>query len=197
MNQQHLDFEELLALNKPELINDWLESVWNGERAYSDEVNSWLFVYEGLYAKAIYHRKKESHALLEWVLPALRILEYLTVNAPLKANGFRLKAMNLRVLAIKEYGHEDGSHILDVTQVFESFYDSIQLPQDQVIKESFYFHEKTNGYEKGFPPSKSTLEKMRKIRYIKSCLGPIEILANCGYRQQKSDNWLALRPKLI
>ena len=154
------------------LINSLLES----DRSGDWDVNSWLYLYEILYAQTWEEGKGE----LKYAEAAISILSHLESRNFSNFNSFLVQELTFRVRLIKTHGV--GNDILDPEYIFSK----VKFKLDTFNPEDI---------PKNWQDLKERKE-IAKLRNIKNILGPISLLKDIGLEKDFFSNWLLVRGKL-
>lgn len=153
-----------------------INSLLDAEDAPSTGVNSWLYLYEILYAQIRSANKED----LGYAEAAVAILSHLESMNSSDMNSFLVQELSLRALLIKTYGL--GSGLLDPEYIFSAVKIKLGDTNPESIPDNWQFL--------------YTHKEIAMLRNIKNLLGPVSSLKEIGIENNFCSNWLLVRGQL-
>jgi len=167
--------DQLKSANPNEALG-LIGSLLNNDRSGDWGVNSWLYLYEILYAQTWKQGKGE----LKYAEAAISILSHLENKNSSDMNSFLVQELTFRARLIKTHGV--GNSLLDPEYIFSEVKFKLDIFNPEDIPKNWQ--------------DLKTRKEIVKLRNIKNILGPISLLKDIGIEKDFFTNWLLVRGQL-
>lgn len=127
-----------LLKQEPELLQQWLDRVWTGDRPAPTSLLWWAGLGFGAGQNAIQSADEgKKDQALAWARAAVLIYQFVADKGPSTGRIAREEsAMSLRIFLIKKYGSLTGDSILDSSAVRQWFFDRLPMSLKEVKSRS-------------------------------------------------------------